>query len=123
MACPDNMAFDKNGNLWVTNDMSEKDIGTAKYSMFGNNGLYFIPMSGKKAGMPILVATAPVDAELTGPWFTPDYKTLFLSVQHPGSGQRFNMKRATSQWPDGPGKLPRSAVVAIEGELFSQLMA
>ena len=28
IACPDNMVFDKKGNLWVTNDISEDEIGT-----------------------------------------------------------------------------------------------
>ncbi len=121
IACPDNLCFDRSGNLWVTNDISEKDIGTKDYEMFGNNGLFYIPMQGNQAGKPILVATAPTDAELTGPWFTPDYKTLFLSVQHPGANQRFHMQKATSSWPDGPGHLPKSAVVAIQGDLLAKL--
>lgn len=122
MACPDNLCFDKNGNLWVTTDMSEKDIGQGAYKNFGNNGLFFIAMSGPQAGEPILVATAPVDAELTGPWFTPDFQTLFLSVQHPGSSGRDNLLQPTSSWPDGPGNMPKPSVVAIQGPLFKQLM-
>ncbi len=122
LACPDNLCFDKKGNLWVTVDMSEKDIGNKNYKQFGNNGLFYIPMSGKNAGVPIQVASAPVDAELTGPWFTPDYKTLFLSVQHPGSSGRNNLAHPTSTWPDGKGQMPKPAVVAIEGPLFDQLM-
>ncbi len=122
MACPDNLCFDKKGNLWVTTDMSEKDIGKKAYKQFGNNGLFYIPLSGQGAGVPILVATAPKDAELTGPWFSPDFKTLFLSVQHPGSSGKKHMQSPTSTWPDGPGQLPKSSVVTIQGPLFDQLM-
>ncbi len=123
MACPDNLCFDKNGNLWVTNDISEKLTKTPRYNMFGNNGLYYIPLSGPGAGHPILVASAPVDAELTGPWFSEDYKTLFLSVQHPGSRSKKDMTQApTSDWPNGQGKMPRPSVVAIQGDLFDRLM-
>jgi secreted PhoX family phosphatase len=49
VACPDNMCFDKNGNLWVTNDISEKEINKGPYKGFGNNGLFFVPMSGPQA--------------------------------------------------------------------------
>ncbi|MCB0378874.1 MAG: DUF839 domain-containing protein [Bdellovibrionales bacterium] len=122
-ACPDNFTFDKNGNLWMTVDIGEGDMKEPHYKMFGNNGLYYIPMGGAHAGHPIQVASAPVDAEFTGPWFSPDFKTLFLSVQHPGSRTAKNMQKPTSQWPDGPGQLPKSAVVAIQGPLLDQLMA
>ena len=120
-ACPDNLAFDAKGNLWMTVDISEKAIGKPHYKMFGNNGLFYIPMSGPYGGIPVQVASAPVDAEFTGPWFSPDYKTLFLSVQHPGSRTMHNLKKPTSTWPDGPGELPKPAVVAIQGPLLEKL--
>ncbi len=85
---PDNMAFDQNGNLWLTCDISGSALGKAPYEAFGNNGLYVIPRSGPQAGETIQVASAPNDAEFTGPCFSPDYKTLFLSVQHPGEMSR-----------------------------------
>lgn len=121
MACPDNLCFDNKGNLWVTNDMSEKEMGSDRYKAFGNNGLFYIPLSGPGAGLPIQVASAPIDAELTGPSFSSDYKTLFLSVQHPGSSGRDNFKKPTSLWPDGQGHHPKPAVVAIEGSLLNRL--
>jgi uncharacterized protein len=50
--------------------------------------------------MPFLFGTAPMDAELTGPYFAPDTKTLFLSVQHPGesNGIRKEMAAETRQY-------------------------
>ncbi len=119
LACPDNLCFDKMGNLWVTVDMAEKHIGTEDYKRFGNNGLFHISVKGRDAGKPLQVASAPKDAEFTGPWFSPDYKTLFLSVQHPGSLSKAN--HYTSDWPDGSGQIPRSAVVAVQGELLESL--
>jgi uncharacterized protein len=116
-SCPDNLAFDKQGNLWMTVDMDEKEIETGIYKGQGNNGLYFIPLRGPGAGKAIMVASAPRDAEFTGPMFSEDYKTLFLSVQHPGL-QTKDPAKPTSHWPDGPGHLPKSAVVMITGSIL-----
>lgn len=123
IACPDNLCFDRAGNLWVTCDISEKVMSTGTYKAFGNNGLFFIAMRGPHAGQPIQVASAPKDAELTGPWFSPDSKTLFLSVQHPGALTRRDIFKPTSTWPDGSGQMPRSTVVALQGPLLADLMA
>ncbi len=116
-ACPDNLAFDRNGNLWMTTDMAEYHIREGRYKGLGNNGLFFIPMKGPHAGRAYQVASAPVDAEFTGPTFSPDGKTLFLSVQHPGA-ETMDPAHPTSTWPDRSG-LPRSSVVAIRVPSFS----
>lgn len=113
IACPDNLAFDKKGNLWVTNDISEDEIDNGPYKGYGNNALFYIPMSGPDAGKSFRVAQAPMDAELTGPCFSDDGKTLFLSVQHPGAKTK-SLNSLTSHWPDGGNSIPRPSVVAIE---------
>ena len=105
----------------MTTDMAEYDIRSGKYKGRGNNGLFYIPMSGGQAGKPIQVASAPVDAELTGPTFSSDYKTLFLSVQHPGADTQ-DPQKPTSLWPEmTQGVLPKSSVVAIQGPMLEQL--
>lgn len=119
-ACPDNLAFDKKGNLWVTTDVSDPDIGKGPYKPFGHNSLFYIPMSGPLAGRPYRVASAPVEAEFTGPCFTPD-GTLLLSVQHPGN-QTTDARNATSHWPAGGNSTPRPAVICIEGPLLERLL-
>lgn len=119
-ACPDNLAFDRKGNLWMTTDMAEYHIREGRYEGLGNNGLFYIPMHGPQAGRAIQVASAPRDAEFTGPTFSPDYKTLFLSVQHPGA-ETVDPQRPTSTWPDRKG-LAKSSVVAISGETLDNLM-
>lgn len=113
ISCPDNLVFDKLGNMWVTNDISEDEIGSTVYKPFGNNALFYIPMSGPHSGTAYRVAQAPMDAELTGPCFSDDGKTLFLSIQHPGAKTKY-LNELTSHWPDGGQSIPRPSVVAIK---------
>jgi hypothetical protein len=118
-ACPDNLVFDPRGNLWMTTDISGSSIGEGPYQGFGNNGLFYIPLRGPQAGEAFQVASAPVGAEFTGPSFSPDGKTLFLSVQHPGEGSKLGEK-PTSRWPGG--SMPKPAVVIISGPTLNRLM-
>lgn len=113
-SCPDNLAFDKKGNLWMCTDISDTSLNREPYTEFGNNGLFFIPMSGPQAGKALRVASAPAGAELTGPSFSPDGRTLFLSVQHPGEGT-IKAAEPFSHWPDGGDSRPRPTVVMITG--------
>ncbi|MEL6812436.1 MAG: alkaline phosphatase PhoX [Bacteroidota bacterium] len=121
-SCPDNLAFDVSGNLWITSDMSGSSMNQpgGTYESFKNNGLFVIPRYGKDAGKVIRVASAPRDAELTGPWFSPDGKTLFLSVQHPGE-QTKDVDHPTSKWPFDGDNIPKPAVVAITGDLIEKM--
>ncbi|GGD18287.1 PhoX family protein [Hyunsoonleella pacifica] len=121
-SCPDNLAFDLSGNLWMTSDMSGSAMNNADkpYIPFKNNSLFVIPRYGKEAGKVIRVASAPIDAELTGPWFSPDGKTLFLSVQHPGE-QTVDINNPTSTWPFDKDGIPKPAVVAIKGDLIEKM--
>ena len=121
-SCPDNLAFDMAGNLWMTSDMSGSAMNKADgpYMSFKNNSLFVIPRHGEDAGKVIRVASAPKDAELTGPWFSPDGKTLFLSVQHPGEQTR-DIKEPTSKWPFDEDGIPKPSVVAISGDLIEKM--
>ncbi|MBL6668362.1 MAG: DUF839 domain-containing protein [Crocinitomicaceae bacterium] len=121
-SCPDNLAFDLSGNLWMTTDMSVSVMNKEEwpYMAFKNNSLFVIPRIGKDAGKVIRVANAPRDAEFTGPWFSPDGKTLFLSVQHPGE-QTIDLKNPTSLWPFDKDNIPKPSVVAITGDLIEKM--
>ncbi|MCX7701236.1 MAG: DUF839 domain-containing protein [Gemmataceae bacterium] len=114
LACPDNLAFDKHGNLWVVCDMSSDKIGKGAYKPFGNNGVYVVPTVGPAAGDAFQFASGPIDSELTGPWFTEDGKTLFLAVQHPGENSP-SLDKLTSHWPEGGSSIPKPSIVAIRG--------
>ncbi|MBD2870199.1 PhoX family protein [Paenibacillus arenilitoris] len=112
---PDNLAFDSNGNLWVVTDISSSSQNKGVHKSFMNNGLFVIPTSGPDKAVALQFASGPVESELTGPFFTPDEQTLFLSVQHPGENTT-DMNKPTSTWPHRPGeKMARCAVVAISG--------
>ena len=119
-AAPDNLSFDKAANLWVVTDISSANLngGNANYTTFKNNGFFFIPTSGAHNGTAFQFASAPCEAELTGPSWTPDEQTLFLAVQHPGetSGTRRGSIVAPrgSNWPRGGAQAPLPAVVAIQ---------
>ncbi|AKA36260.1 PhoX family protein [Flagellimonas lutaonensis] len=121
-SCPDNLAFDMAGNLWITSDMSGSKMNKedGAYMPFKNNSLFVVPRHGKDEGKVIRLASAPNDAELTGPWFSPDGKTLFLSVQHPGE-QTSDLKNPTSTWPFDADGIPKPAVVAITGDLIEKM--
>jgi secreted PhoX family phosphatase len=59
----------------------------------------------------------PREAEITGVDTTPDGRTLFVGIQHPGENGT-NPNNPTSNWPASqtgaaPGVRPRSAVVAV----------
>ena len=120
-SCPDNIAFDSKGNLYITCDISGSKIGKAPYTKFGNNGLYVVPASGKNAGKAIQIASAPNDAELTGLCFSPDERSLFLSVQHPGELTK-KLSKLTSNWPSNKkGEVPKPSVVELRGPLLRNL--
>ncbi|MBK6902242.1 MAG: DUF839 domain-containing protein [Saprospirales bacterium] len=117
-ACPDNMAFDPAGNLWFTSDISGAAMNNEDYPQylpFKNNSLFVVPIKGDQAGQVIRIANAPTGAEFTGPLFSPDGKSLFLSVQHPGENTP-SPDQVNSHWPDGGNSIPKPAVVVIYGD-------
>lgn len=120
-SCPDNIAFDRKGNLWVCSDISGTHTHKPVYDPFKNNGIYYIPMTGASAGEVYQVASAPVNAEFTGLSFSPDGKSLFVSVQHPGE-KSTSMKELKSDWPNRKGDLPRSSVIQIHGTTIDKLL-
>lgn len=80
------------------------------HTPFKNNGLFVIPTHGPSKGIALQFASAPIDSELTGPFFTPNEQTLFLSVQHPGENTT-EVSKPTSLWPHRDGdKIPRQVV-------------
>lgn len=113
-SCPDNLNFDNQGNLWVLCDVSEKKLNKAEQRTFKNNSLFMIPTQGENRGKAFRFAAGPVDSEMCGCCFTPDGRTMFLSVQHPGENT-VSLENPTSRWPDGGEDIPRPAVVVISG--------
>ena len=103
---PDNCAFDASGRLWISTDGNEA-TGAA-------DGLWGVETDGPLRGTGYAFFRAPVGAEVCGPRFTPDGKTLFLAVQHPGDGSAATFAAPTTRWPDfDPAVPPRPSVVAV----------
>jgi uncharacterized protein len=111
---PDNLIFDGEGNLWMVTDISTSSHNKGIYKFQGNNGLFFFRTEGPYAGIAYQFASGPIQCELTGPAWTPDGKTLFLSIQHPGELTEA-LEEPTSRWPNGGDDKPRPATVAITG--------
>jgi len=111
---PDNMLFDRDGNLWMVTDISSSRLGKGIYKFHGNNAMFFFRTAGNNVGTAYQFASAPNESEMTGPWWTPDSSTMFLSVQHPGEESE-SLDKLTSHWPGGGTAIPRPGVVAITG--------
>jgi secreted PhoX family phosphatase len=104
--CPDNLGVDPAGRLWIVTDTDNRGNP--------NNGCFVVPTEGVERGLLRQLASGPVGCELCGCEFTPDGRTLFLTVQHPGEGGSIENPR--SHWPDGNGLPARAALLAIERE-------
>jgi uncharacterized protein len=104
IGAPDNCAFDNAGNLWIATDGAANAI---KY----NDGLFAVPVAGPQRGNVQQFFSTVAGSEVCGPEFTPDNRTLFLAIQHPGEGGTF--EQPISTWPDRVG-LPRPSVLTIQ---------
>ena len=103
MSCPDNVAFDPTGNLWISTDGNA--LGT-------HDGLFAMPVKGRQRGYLKQFMTMPVGAETCGPLITADALSVFVAVQHPGETTGSTFENPSSLFPDGPGNPPRPSVVA-----------
>lgn len=106
ISCPDNICFDRRGNLWIATDGQEKSVGR-------RDGFFAVPVAGQERGRLIQFAESVEGSEVCGPEFTPDGTTAFLAIQHPGEGSSY--AKPSTRWPDGDGP-PRPSVIAIRTE-------
>ena len=107
MAAPDNVAFDPKGRIWIATD------GQGDWAGFADS-VYAAETSGPRRGITKCFFSGPRGSEICGPTFTPDGKTLFLGIQHPGSEKGSTYDKPSTRWPDfSPNLPPRAAVVAI----------
>lgn len=110
--CPDGLWVDGRGVLWVETDMSTSAMGKGDLARLGNNCLLAAnPATGEIRRF----LTGPAGCELTGATSTPDGRTMFVNIQHPGESpsERSDPDAVTkvSSWPNG--SRPRSATVVI----------
>ena len=112
-ACPDGLMLDARGVLWIQTDASATEMNKGAFRNIGNNQMLACdPATGEIRRF----LTGPVNCEITGATMTPDGKTLFINIQHPGEtpAEVSDPTQPTrySTWPLG-GR-PRSATVAIQ---------
>lgn len=99
---PDGLGFDDAGRLWILTDGNYSNKGD--FAGQGNNQMLCgDPITGEVQRF----LTGPVACEITGLAFSPDHKTMFVGVQHPGE------EGAPSHFPDGGSTKPRSTVMMI----------
>ncbi len=100
---PDGLGFDAQGRLWILTD--GKYSNEEDYQGQGNNQML---VGDPNTGEIRRFMVGPKSCELTGIAFTPDYKTLFVNVQHPG-------EEGDSHFPHNSPR-PRSSVIMVTRE-------
>jgi secreted PhoX family phosphatase len=115
---PDGLWFDKDGRLWIQTDQ----VGDASGDWV-NIGGNVMMCADVATGETRRFLTSPPNSEVTGVTATPDGKTMFVGIQHPGEDW-VGGYTAKSSWPDnganGPttqsvfgAVKPRASVVVI----------
>jgi secreted PhoX family phosphatase len=102
ISCPDNLAFDPIGNLWIATDGNALD---------GNDGFFAVPTQGPERGHVKQFLTVPVGAETCGPIITADCRTAIVAVQHPGEVDGATVDSPVSTFPYGDH--PRPTVICV----------
>jgi len=114
ISCPDNVAFDSDGNLWISTDGAPGTINKA-------DGLFKVPLEGEERGHVQQFLAVPVDAETCGPVIHDTDDSVFVAVQHPGEDGTWAEQRsyfpdyvAAGRRPDrGDWRGPRPSVVQV----------
>jgi hypothetical protein len=112
---PDGIYVSPGGRLWIQTDVSRTTINTGNYLGFGNNQMLCANPETRETRRFLV---GPKGCEITGASVTPDERTMFVGIQHPGEAPtRVNdpaLPKRFSSWPDGPGGgRPRSACIVI----------
>ena len=108
LSSPDGLWIDPDSRVWIQMDSGYTDP-------FGNCAMLVAdPTTGDLKRFLV----GPIDQEITGITMTPDQRTLFINVQHPGEGTSatdFAAGNYTSSWPDftPATRPPRSATVVV----------
>ncbi|MFJ6630974.1 PhoX family protein [Streptomyces sp. NPDC091376] len=102
ISCPDNVAFDPHGNLWISTDGAQ--LGS-------HDGLFGVATLGERRGELKQFLTVPKGAETCGPIIQD--RRVIVAVQHPGEIDGATVEKPASVWPDGPGRIVRPSVVAV----------
>jgi secreted PhoX family phosphatase len=113
-SCPDNLCFGPGDSLWVCTDISGTSMGKGVHASFARNSVVRLEHDPRtKVTQARHFLQTPFEAEVTGPSFSPDGSTFFLSIQHPGEFSFQLSKGFSSHWPRGGSHAPLSTVIAV----------
>ena len=104
ISCPDNLAFDRDGNLWIATDGNA--LGHC-------DGMYLMPLSGPHKGHLQQFLSVPAFSECCGPLIAWDSKTVLAAVQHPGEVEGASPGVPRSQFPYKGDGQPRPSVIQV----------
>jgi secreted PhoX family phosphatase len=121
---PDGLWIDNDGRLWIQTDVSTGALYFGAYAAIGNNQMLCADPVSKRIKRFLV---GPKGCEVTGVVTTPDGRTMFVNIQHPGEPYRLAATDPTppetndpaaprrfSNWPDfDPEGRPRSATLVI----------
>lgn len=91
ISCPDNVAFDSKGNLWISTDGAPDKIQK-------NDGLFRVGLDGTNRGNVEQFLSVPIEAETCGPVIADHENMVYVAVQHPGEDGSFDQPH--SYFPD-----------------------
>jgi hypothetical protein len=101
---PDGISFDSNGFLWIQTDGKYSNEGD--FAGMGNNQML---VGDTETGEIRRFLVGPKECEVTGAAWSPDRRSMFVGIQHPGED-------GNSHWPDGGNSVPKSAIIIVERE-------
>lgn len=112
---PDGIYVAPSGRLWIQTDVSGSTVNSGAYAGFGNNQMLCADPRTKET---CRFLVGPHMCEITGVFVTPDERTMFVGIQHPGEAPTGTNDPADptrySSWPDGPtAGRPRSSCIVI----------
>ena len=112
---PDALWIDPRGLLWVQTDVSTSALGNGAYARLGNNQMLAVDIVTGEARRFLV---GPRGCEITGAVMSPDMRSMFVNIQHPGepANERSDPANpaAISVWPRAAGvDRPRSATIVI----------
>lgn len=120
---PDGIWVDDDGRVWIQTDISNssQNLESRGYDNIGNNAMLVANPVTREIKR---FLTGPRGCEITGVVTTPDQRTMFVNVQHPGESTTFwnsqfgapspENPRTVSNWPEfDPEGRPRPTTMVI----------
>jgi hypothetical protein len=122
---PDGIWVDPSGVVWIQTDISNssQNLASRGYDRIGNNAML---AANPDTGEVKRFMTGPRGCEITGVTMTPDQRTMFVNIQHPGESTTYwnnqfgapttSNPSSVSNWPYGDAgnpRRPRPATVVI----------